>query len=166
MIFYINVTKGLIIGHNPLTDEIVEFKMISDGQAIEQKSDDLKDEIEKTVNKKRAKKIMKVIKKSGKKWHKDYDCCVECGTTETKYEAKGICQNCYQRAYNRKKAKLKKKELISKRAKTDNDFMPTSSAVSQYQCEECKNIFNSASDYKDVRCDNPECKSKKVIKLP
>lgn len=32
-------------------------------------------------------------------WSRKYDCCVECGTTDRPYCAKGLCSTCYRRRY-------------------------------------------------------------------
>jgi hypothetical protein len=34
---------------------------------------------------------------SANRWSLEYDCCVECGTTETPYNGHGLCDNCYAR---------------------------------------------------------------------
>lgn len=31
------------------------------------------------------------------RWAKNYDCCVRCGTTEKKHNARGLCMSCYDK---------------------------------------------------------------------
>ena len=35
------------------------------------------------------------------KWFKEYDCCIECGTTERSHQGRGLCVNCYARKWRR-----------------------------------------------------------------
>lgn len=44
---------------------------------------------------------------SGERWAINYDCCTECGTTESPHAGKGLCKKCYKRnLYLTKKEKL------------------------------------------------------------
>jgi len=35
-------------------------------------------------------------------WNKNHDKCCECGTTEIRHHARGLCVNCYSRSYHQK----------------------------------------------------------------
>lgn len=58
--------------------------------------------IEHSLELKKARKI-----KYSSRWANNYDCCVECQTTEIKHQSKGLCNNCYARHLTRLKNKDK-----------------------------------------------------------
>jgi ferredoxin-like protein FixX len=41
--------------------------------------------------------------KAGQRWSRDYHACVECGTTEIPHTARGLCQDCYMRAWHERR---------------------------------------------------------------
>ena len=47
-------------------------------------------------------------------WSKQHECCIECGTTETKHKAKGFCVNCYH--------KLRRKNLGEKHRQYQREY--------------------------------------------
>jgi Zn finger protein HypA/HybF involved in hydrogenase expression len=69
-------------------------------------------------------------KASGERWSRAYDQCQKCGTTETKYSAKGLCKNCYQNEFNKKK-------------KTGTEPKPKKEVLIKYECLDCAHQFKS-----------------------
>ena len=53
-------------------------------------------------------------------WSRDYECCVECGTTEYRYQAQGRCYRCYSnmryRTNEKAREKIKARAVAQRRA--------------------------------------------------
>ena len=113
-------------------------------------------EIKPAIKSKRKYAVKKNVTKQAllQPWHKKYDKCIECGTTENRYECKGLCIKCYQ---------ISRKQKLAKTNNKSKDIN-TSSVSRKYKCEDCGHIFVSVLDYLDVKCEN--CNNKKLLKLP
>lgn len=150
MIYFISQDKKKIIGHNPLTDEMMEFKVIGGGEAVEEKAESLHEAIRQTARPRDIKKAkgggIKAKKAAGKPWNKKYDACIECGTTEKKHTGHGLCSTCYWRQ------KTGSKKTGESKKKSGDDLF-------KYECLDCFEIvtYKEPIDTEETKCPHKNC---------
>ncbi len=59
--------------------------------------------------------ISKRLFMNGNRWSTQHDCCVSCGTTETKHRSSGLCEQCYRKSEGFKEIQMRwRKENYAK----------------------------------------------------